>query len=156
MKRIAWLVAGLALIASGAAAQGKDDPAVAKLRAAYQAALNAQDPAGIAKLYAADGAELPPNAPAANGRAAIEAYHKAMKQQWMNHGITITSTAVRVSGDIAYDAGTYKQQLMSQKDGSMLDDKGKYIVLMKKDASGAWVISHAIYNTDLPLPAAKK
>jgi ketosteroid isomerase-like protein len=45
---------------------------------------------------------------------------------------------------------------MSQKDGSIFDDKGKYIVLMKKDASGAWLISHAIYNSDVAPPAPKK
>ena len=43
---------------------------------------------------------------------------------------------------------------MAQKGGGMVDDKGKYIVLLKKDASGDWWISHAIYNSDNPPPAA--
>ena len=44
------------------------------------------------------------------------------------------------------------------KGGPVVDDTGKYVVLLKKDASGAWWITHAIYNSDLPLPgvAAKK
>jgi ketosteroid isomerase-like protein len=36
----------------------------------------------------------------------------------------------------------------------MVEDKGKYIVLLKKDAGGAWLITHAIYNSDNPPPAA--
>ena len=44
---------------------------------------------------------------------------------------------------------------MSQKSGGIVDDKGKYVVLLKKDASGDWWITHAIYNSDLPLPAAR-
>jgi ketosteroid isomerase-like protein len=72
----------------------------------------------------------------------------------MNHGITITATETKVAGDTAYDIGTYKQTLMPMKGGGMIDDKGKYIVLLKKDASGAWAITHAMYNSDMPLPGA--
>lgn len=153
MKFAAVLV-GVALAAAGIAAQAKDDPAIAKVRSAYQSALGSQDGAALAKLYAADGVEMPPNAPAAKGRAAIEAFHKAFAQQWMMHGMTITSTEAKVTGDTAYDVGTYKQSLMAQKTGAMVEDKGKYIVLLKKDAGGAWLISHAIYNSDNPPPAA--
>lgn len=152
--KFAAVLLGVALAAAGIAAQGKDDPAIAKVRSAYQTALGSQDGAALAKLYAADGVEMPPNAPAAKGRAAIEAFHKAFAQQWMMHGMTITSTEAKVTGDTAYDIGTYKQSLMAQKTGAMVEDKGKYIVLLKKDAGGAWLISHAIYNSDNPPPAA--
>lgn len=152
--RLAALVAGIALAASGIAAQGKDDPAIAKIRAAYQTAVGSQDGAALAKLYAPDGMEMPPNAPSAKGRAAIEAYHKAFAQQWMMHGMTITSTDSKVTGDMAYDVGTYKQTLMSQKGGGMVEDHGKYIVLLKKDASGNWLITHAMYSSDNPPPPA--
>ena len=152
--KFAAVVVGVALAAAGIAAQGKDDPAIAKVRSAYQTAAGSQDGAALAKLYTADGVEMPPNAPAAKGRAAIEAFHKAFGQQWMMHGMTITPTETKVVGDTAYDVGTYKQSLMAQKTGAMVEDKGKYIVLLKKDASGAWLISHAIYNSDNPPPAA--
>ena len=153
MKFAAVLV-GVALAAAGIAAQAKDDPAIAKVRSAYQTAAGSQDGAAIAKLYAPDGVEMPPNGPAAKGRAAIEALHKAFGQQFMVHGMTVASTEVKVHGDYAYDVGTYKQSLMAQKTGTMVEDKGKYIVLLKKDAGGAWLISHAIYNSDNPPPAA--
>lgn len=157
MRFAAGLVIALALAAAPAAAQSKDDPGIAKLRAAFQAAVGSQNGPAIAKLFAADGVEMPPNVPAQMGRAAIEAYHKAFGQQWMMHGITLTPRTLQVwNGDTAYEIGAYTQQLMSQKDGSIFDDKGKYIVLMKKDASGAWLISHAMYNSDVPPPAPKK
>ena len=72
----------------------------------------------------------------------------------MMHGMTITSGELKVHGDVAYDTGTYKQTLMSMKGGGMIDDHGKYVVLLKKDASGNWWISHSIYNSDVPVPAA--
>ena len=152
--KFAAVILGVAIAAAGIGAQAKDDPAIAKVRSAYQTAAGSQDGAALAKLYTADGVEMPPNAPAAKGRAAIEAFHKAFAQQWMMHGMTITPTETKVTGDTAYDIGTYKQSLMAQKTGAMVEDKGKYIVLLKKDAGGGWLISHAIYNSDNPPPAA--
>jgi len=170
MRRL-WvivLVAGLAT--AGAAAQqataggapkqkatGGDEAAIAKIRAAYNSAVQAQDAAGVAKLYAQDGTEMPPNAPAAKGRDAIEKLHKDLAQQVMIHGSTITPTDTRISGSLACEVGTYKQQVMSMKTGAITDDHGKYVVILRKEG-GNWLIADAIYNSDVPLPAppAKK
>jgi uncharacterized protein (TIGR02246 family) len=148
------MAAAIALAAGSAAAQEGGDPGVAKVRAAYQAAAMKQDAAALAKLYAADGVEMPPNAPAQKGRPAIEAFHKGMASQFMNHGMTITSTETHVLGDRAIDIGRYKQSLMPMKGGATFDDVGKYIVLLRKDPSGAWLITHAMYNSDAPPPGA--
>lgn len=157
MRLVTIGVGIVALAAAGVSAQSKtaaDEAAIAKIRAAYQAAAGTQDGAAIAKLYAPDGVAMYPNAPAARGRAAIEAFHKAFGQQWMMHGMTITSTTTKVMGDTAYDIGTYKQGIMSQKGGPQIDDTGKYIVLLKKDASGNWWVTHSISNSDNPPPGA--
>jgi uncharacterized protein (TIGR02246 family) len=151
------IAAAFALAAVGVSAQqkGADEAAIAKARTAYQTAATSQDGAALAKLFAPDGVEMPPNAPAAKGRAAIEAFHKGFAKQWMMHGMTITPTETKVTGTVAYDVGTYKQQLMSQTNGAMVDDTGKYVVLLRKDG-GAWLITHAIYNSDAPPPGPKK
>ena len=157
MKRVV-LAGAVALLSVGVSAQqkGADEAAIAKVRAAYQTAANSQNGAAMAKLFTPDGVQMPPNAPSAKGPAAIEAFSKGFAKQWMQHGITITSTATRVTGDTAYDVGTYKQQLMSQSTGGVFDDTGKYVVLLKKGAGGTWLITHAIYNSDLAPPAPKK
>ena len=160
MKRLSVILGMVALVGGNVFAQAKkapaagagDEAAIAKIRTAYQTAVMTQDAAAIAKLYAADGAELAPNAPAATGRAAIEKFHKDFAQQFMVHGMTITSQKTQVAGAIAYDVGTYKQQLMPMKGGNIIDDHGKYVVLLKKEG-GNWVVTHAIYNSDLPVPA---
>jgi len=153
MRLVGVMVGALALVVTGASAQQKtsaDEGAVAKLRAAYQAAEAKQDAAAIAKLYATDGVEMPPNAKAQKGRAAIEAFHKAFAQQFMMHGMQITGTETHVMGDRAVDIGTYKQTLMGMKTGAMIE----FVVLLKKDGTGAWSITHAIYNSDNPPPPA--
>lgn len=152
-RNVVMTAAAFTLAATGASAQGTaDTAAIAKVRASYEKAAGAQDGAALARLFTADGVEMAPNAPAAKGRAAIEAYHKGLAQQFMMHGITIAATETQVHGDTAVDIGTYKQTLMAMKGGGMIDDKGKYIVLLKKDASGNWAITHAIYNSDNPPP----
>jgi uncharacterized protein (TIGR02246 family) len=146
-------MAAVGVVAAPAFAQQgvADAAAIAKVRSSFEKAAAAQDGAAIAKLFTADGVEMPANAPAAKGRAAIEAYHKGFAQQFMVHGMTIIGTETQVHGDTAVDIGTYKQTLMVQKGGGMVDDKGKYIVLLKKEAGG-WAITHAIYNSDNPPP----
>jgi uncharacterized protein (TIGR02246 family) len=152
IRNLTLTLAALTLAATGASAQANPETAgIAKTRTAFEKSVAAQDAAAIAKLFTADGTEMPPNAPAAKGRAAIEAFHKSFAQQFMNHGFSLAATETKVLGDTAYEIGTYKQTLMVMKGGGMIDDTGKYIVLLKKDASG-WLITHAIYNSDNPLP----
>ena len=149
--------AALALTASGARAQaGADTGGIAKTRAAFEKAVTAQDAAAIARLFTADGTEMPPNAPAAKGRAAIEAYHKALAQQFMNHGFSLAATDTKIAGDTAYEAGGYKQTLMAMKGGGMIEDQGKYLVVLKKDAGGNWLLAYAMYNSDNPPPGPPK
>jgi uncharacterized protein (TIGR02246 family) len=154
-RRNVSVTAAILLTATMASAQSKsaDEAAIAKIRTAYQTAAGTQDGVAIATLYAPDGVAMHPNTASVKGRAAIEAFHKAFGQQWMMHGITITPTETKIVGDTAVDVGTYKQQLMAQKGGWVFDDKGKYLVLLKKDASGNWWVTHSISNSDLPPPA---
>ena len=59
----------------------------------------------------------------------------------------LTHTESAISGDTAYDVGTYTQRL-STPDG-MLDDMGNYIVMLKH-TGGDWKIAYAIHNSDRP------
>ena len=152
IRNVLMIPVALALAATAAYGQANaDTAAIAKTRSAFEKSVAAQDASAIAKLYTADGVEMPPNAPAAKGRPAIEAYHKSFAQQFMNHGFSLAATDTKVLGDTAYEVGTYKQTLMAMKGGTMIDDKGKYLVVLKKDG-GAWLIAYAMYNSDLPLP----
>ncbi len=146
-------LAAVALTAGGAYAQATaNTAAVGKTRLAFEKAAAAQDAAALARLFTPDGTEMPPNAPAAKGRAAIEAYHKAFAQQVMIHGFSLAATDTKVDGDTAYEAGTYKQTLRPMKGGGMVEDQGKYLVVLKKEAGGVWLLAYAMYNSDNPLP----
>jgi uncharacterized protein (TIGR02246 family) len=142
----AALCAGPVLLAAA------DDPGIAKVRSAYEAATAAGDAAKIASLYTEDGIEMPPNEPMLKGRAAIEAWNKKFFASATAKS-TIKTMDTHVAGSLAYDAGTYKQSIKF-KTGQAIEDAGKYVVILKKDAAGAWKLAYVCYNSDLPPPPA--
>ena len=58
-------------------------------------------------------------------------------------------------GDLGYTSGTY-QFSITGSDGKPIPDKGKYVVVWKKDASGKWKVVADIFNSDLPAAPAKQ
>jgi ketosteroid isomerase-like protein len=57
------------------------------------------------------------------------------------------------SGDFAYDIGTY-QLTMNDPQGKPNSDRGKYMVVWKKQADGKWKAVGDMFSSDLPLPPA--
>lgn len=110
--------------------------------------VKAKDAAGIAQLYTDDGAVMPPNAPIAKGRAAIQ-------QTWASMmgtpGFELTFVPEQIivssSGDMAFDRGTYS--LTIAPDGTAQTDTGKYVVVWRKIGS-EWKAAVDIFNSDLP------
>ena len=152
--RIAGVIVSLA-VAGNAAAQSSS-PDVVKVRTAYLTAVNAGDPKGVAALYTDDGVEMPPNEAMVKGRAAIEKYQAGFLTA---HTVKLSLTGIEsmATGDSAYDVGTYSQTITpKQGGGKPIVDRGKYIVLLRRGPDGQWRVKYAIYNSDLPAPAAPK
>ena len=160
------VLCGMALLVAGASAtpmlqaqRGKVDPAISKISAAYQAAVNAEDVNKMKDLYMADAVEMPPNEPAVRGWAAFEAYYKKQFADG-DAKATITPMESMISGNVGYEVGTYTQ-MVKLKSGQTINDKGKYVVLVKPGADKQWRVFYAIYNSDnppppMPAPPAKK
>ena len=110
--------------------------------------VKAKDAAGIAELYAEDGAVMPPNAPIAKGRAAIQ---KTWASMMGTPGFDLTFVPEQIivssSGDMALDRGTYK--LAVAPNGTAQTDTGKYVVVWRKIGS-EWKAAADIFNSDVP------
>ena len=107
------------------------------------------DSVGFANFYTADGKLMFANAPAIVGHKAIQSATRGI----INSGIAkadFRATEVWGMGDMATEEGEYS---LSDKAGTQVD-KGKYIVVWKKEA-GKWKPFRDIANSDLPLPTAK-
>jgi ketosteroid isomerase-like protein len=100
------------------------------------------------------GSMLVPNAPIATGKKAIAKLIAAgfamrdYKLAWHPN-----KAGVARSGELGYTSGKYK---VSFKDatGKTISDNGKYLMVWKKQADGAWKVLFDMNNSDLP-PSAR-
>ncbi len=154
-------ITGLAvagLIALAGCQQAAEDTAAEEtvIRAsapAWADAYNAGDADKLAAMYWEDAVLQPPGAPAATGRSAIREFLAADSATTKAAGLTMNipeAGAVDVSGDLAYEAGTFS---VTDAAGATVD-VGKYIgVFQKRD--GKWLYIRDTWNSDkAPAPAA--
>lgn len=118
----------------------------------FEQAFLAEDAATLASFYAEDAIALPPGAPRAEGRAAIQ----SLFASWFEEvpapaGFTLTTDDLQVaaSGDTAYEVGTYTSRGTSPA-GEAYDETGKYLVVWK-NVDGQWMIVRDTWNGDAPM-----
>jgi uncharacterized protein (TIGR02246 family) len=155
------LFAGVAagLLLAGCSPAARNEAATENVSASHDAAIRSvvadwldqirrKDAAAIAQNYTEDGALMPPGAPIAQGRQAIE---KAWSGMMATPGFELTfePTAIVVSsgGDMAMDRGTYRSS-WTGPDGT-LTDSGKYVVVWR-NVGGDWKAAADIFNSDGP------
>jgi uncharacterized protein (TIGR02246 family) len=112
----------------------------------------AQDWKGDSALFTEDAIQLPPNRAAVQGRAAIQSWMEAFPP---TSNYQEQSVEVEGQGDLAYDRGTYSMTV-APPGAAPIEDRGKYLFILRKQADGSWKISRAMFNSDLPLPAPEK
>lgn len=124
------------------------DAAIRSVVAAWLDQIRKKDAAAIAKNYTEDGSLMPPGAPIATGREAIE---KAWKGMMDTPGFELTfepaAIVVSSAGDMAMDRGTYRSS-WTGPDGT-LTDTGKYVVVWR-NVGGEWKAAADIFNSDGP------
>lgn len=127
--------------------------AVDKVRAADAAWLKVYDTRDVDKSVAFfddQGSMLVPNAPIATGKKAIA---KLIARGFELQDSKLTwhpdKAGVARSGDLGYTSGAYD---VSFKDasGKTVSDKGKYLMVWKKQTDGSWKVLFDMSNTDLP------
>lgn len=118
---------------------------------AYVLAWLKNDSAAVMKTLAPDAVLIP------QGSRAIEGM-KAIKQFWWPSGgkttvtaFTITTEQIGGEGDVAYVRGTFTLSFIYEDGSNKLErtNNGNYLMIMKRQADGAWRISHRMWG-DLP------
>ena len=117
----------------------------------WMEAVKRGDPASLAALYTEDATLLPPNSKAIRGRQGIEAFFKAGMQMGISEA-TLETVDVEYLGDVAYEVGAYTMKI-EPEGGQATADKGKYVVVWKRDGDGPWKLAVDMWNTNTPLPA---
>jgi ketosteroid isomerase-like protein len=122
------------------------------LRAADEAWLKAyqeKDAVKAAGFYADRGAMLAPNAPLLTGKEALAKFI-AKSFEMRDYHITWRPNNVEVaqSGELGYTSGIYEMSFR-EPSGKLFLDKGKYLMVWKKHADGAWKVLFDMSNSDL-------
>jgi uncharacterized protein (TIGR02246 family) len=107
----------------------------------------AQDFATWAALFLDDGVVYPPNEPAVKGRAAIRA--------WLEKFPPITEfklNNVKVEGcaELAYVLGTYTMTITPPGAPGPVNDSGKFVSVVRRQADGRWLLAVDMFSSDLP------
>jgi ketosteroid isomerase-like protein len=65
----------------------------------------------------------------------------------------VTSQTMDVSGDLGFDNGTFTGTMTPTAGGDAMSREGRYIVILRRAADGAWRISRSISNAPMPTDA---
>jgi uncharacterized protein (TIGR02246 family) len=125
--------------------------AIESTNARFVEAYNRGDVASVAALYTDDAVLLPPNAQLLRGRQAIGEFWNAARQAGLR-SLILKTASVDDSGELACEIGSYTLKIQPEGGGATTD-KGKYVVVWKRQADGSWKLAVDIWNTDSPLPA---
>lgn len=100
-------------------------------------------------MFTDDAVFLPPNSPAVEGAAAIEAWGRTFPPI---KDLRIEPTEVVGRGDLAFARGRYSMVIMVPNQPEQ-PDSGKYIEIWRRQSDGSWKLFRDIFNSDVPLPA---
>lgn len=154
------LVATVGMLALVTACGGTHDTtvdlaAIGKVRDAYAAAFNAGNAGALGALFAADGNDMGNAQPTAIGPQAVEAATTALLAQIASQNVVITPEKTDVSGDFAYERGTFKTTLTPKSGGPPIVEDGRYLVVLQRQADGSWKLVDNMGNlATAPTPPA--
>ena len=148
-------VALIAAIAASCASTGSSTtnvsdvrPTIDRVNAMMVAAMNSGRVNDVLPLYAPDAIVLAPNAPPMVGHDAIRQFWGAAANMKMS-GVTLTTDQVEVHGDVAIETGSYTMTLTPPGASAPMNDRGKYMVVWKRQGDGSWKIYRDMFNSNL-------
>jgi uncharacterized protein (TIGR02246 family) len=129
-------------------ARAADEAAIRSAVAAWSQASAAKDLDKAMSYYTDDAVQMSPKSPAVKGKENVRKNWAPMLAE-PGPGLTFQSTAIEVarSGEFAYETGTY-DYVTTDKKGKTSDEKGKYVIMWKKQTDGSWKAAIDIDNTD--------
>jgi ketosteroid isomerase-like protein len=127
--------------------QGKDESAIRKADVEWSQAVEAKDLNKTVSFYADDASVYAPNAPIVTGKDNIrQAWSHMFDSPGFHLKFAPTKVEVAKSADLAYDAGTFEENV-NGSDGTPITVHGKYVVVWKKQ-NGQWKAVADIFNAD--------
>jgi uncharacterized protein (TIGR02246 family) len=126
------------------------------LNEAWDEAYNAGNIEGLLALYTEDAITIPPNEPPYVGKEAIRAHFQQAFDQFTEETDSVV-VDVKISGDLAFVRGTWKDILTPKAGGETLNLNGSFVAINQKQTDGAWkTICETYSNEQLVFPSQEK
>ena len=155
-----WLAAAVVFLAAALVAFGAwmlfsgssdelTEAEVDEIFTEYSVSLKAGDADSWIQLWAEDGVQLPPNAPAKVGKAAILADVEGEMAASTVTEFEILAEEVQSFDDLAYARGTYTAMIELNAGGDPILVDGKFLTVFQLQSDGSWLIYRDIFNSNL-------
>jgi uncharacterized protein (TIGR02246 family) len=122
--------------------------AVEAANARFREAVRLGKAGDIAALYTDDASILPPHQDLIKGRDKIEAFWRAGLESGIKD-VVLSTAEVDVSGGRISEIGTYSLKIWPEGKAAY-EDKGKYLVIWRKEPDGSVKLESDIWNSSLP------
>jgi ketosteroid isomerase-like protein len=149
---LASLVAGVSLVgcaASAARSTAADEAAIADFNRRYLAAINAGDSATLASLTTADHMMIASGRPPIVGKKANDEAN-ARVARMVKIDETWTPEETVISGDLAYQRGTFTVGATPKSGGATTHTSGNFLRIYRKQPNGEWRMTRDMFNTAQP------
>lgn len=140
-----------------AAAKGepmsRSEAAVRRLTQEWVLACNTRQLDELIELYAPDALVLRSNLPPIRGAMAVREFFYASLEAGLGE-VSVDPMRVEVLGDLAHEVGRYSA-LVPGTAGKRREERGKYLWVFAKQASGDWKLVSECWSSDLTLSGAE-
>jgi len=119
----------------------------------FAEAYNRGDMAAAVEFYTEDVKFLHPNTEIVSGKKAIKEFFEAGRALGLRR-INFESLEIGFEKNLAYERGVIKMKI-EPEGGQAMIERGKYLVIMKRQVDGLWKVAVDIWNSDLPQPVPK-
>ena len=144
-------------VAASCASTGNNTASLADVRTAVDrtnaslvAALNTGRLSDVSAVYAPDAMVLAANAPPISGLAGIQQFWNQVATMNMRN-VSLTTDQLEVHGDVAIETGAYTMTLTPPGAPGAINDRGKYLVVWKRQNDGSWKIYRDMFSSNLPM-----
>lgn len=122
---------------------------VARVRDQWAKYLNAKQIGPIMTLYAPEAVLLQPSGERVSGAPSIRALTQKI---WttLTPSMSMHGVSTKVSCDMAYDQGDFRETLTSVSNGAKQQSQGQYLMVFKRDRNGRWLIVEQMWTGTEP------
>ncbi len=127
----------------------QDEAAITEFNGRYLKAINDGDSATLASLTTPEHIMIAPGRPPLVGKEANDAAN-ARAAQMFKIEETWAPAETFVSGDLAYQRGTFTVAATPKAGGTTRNTRGTFLRIYKRQADGSWRMVRDMFNSDPP------